>query len=201
MRLLFLLVLMAGAALGLYPWAVANFSGSEIGTWSVYEQGRFVPAQVRLKSSDAPVRVLVDLTIWRPHAVQSGRAQLGIAATRDGQTVFQDVLKFPADPMRRQKSPQITERVFRADGGLIETTGAGSYRFDLQRGNLVDADIKGVELVLRRDAGTVDPRMQPAGLSLMGIGVAGLVLAFRRRARRSENREARPPRWGRGNGE
>lgn len=201
MRLLFLLILLAGAALGLYPWAVANFSGSEIGTWSVFESGRFVPAQVRLKSSDAPVRVLVDLTIWRPHAVQTGRAQLGIAATHDGQTVFQDVLKFPADPLRRQKSPQITERVFRADGGLIERIGGGIYRFDLQRSDLVDADIKGVELVLRRDAGAVDPRMQPAGLSLMGIGAVGLVLAFRRRARRTENPNSRSPRWGRGNRE
>lgn len=201
MRLLFLLFLVAGAALCIHPWAVANFSGSEIGTWSVYEAGRFVPVEVRLKPSDAPVRVMADMTIWRPHAVQSGRAQLDVTAIHDGRTAFENVLKFPADPMPRQRSPQITERVFRADGGLIETVEAGTYRFELRRGNLVDADIKGVELVLRRESGALDSRMQPAGLSLMGIGVVGLVLAFRNRRRQPKNPNSQPPRWGRGNGE
>lgn len=48
MRVLFLLVLLAGAALGLWPWAVQNFSGSEIGTWIVYREGRFLAAEIGL---------------------------------------------------------------------------------------------------------------------------------------------------------
>ncbi|TIP80276.1 MAG: hypothetical protein E5X60_36625, partial [Mesorhizobium sp.] len=63
MRFLFLLILLAGTGIGVvYPWAMTNFSGHEIGTWRVYEQGRFRPVTVPLSGRDAPVRVLVDLT-------------------------------------------------------------------------------------------------------------------------------------------
>ncbi|TGT18453.1 hypothetical protein EN815_35665, partial [Mesorhizobium sp. M4B.F.Ca.ET.172.01.1.1] len=63
MRFLCLLLLIAGAAIGIfYPWAMSNFSGHAIGTWRVYEGGRFRPVTVQLAASDAPVRVLVDLT-------------------------------------------------------------------------------------------------------------------------------------------
>lgn len=201
MRVLFLLVLLAGAALGLWPWAVQNFSGSEIGTWSVYRDGRFVPAEIGLSASDAPVRVLVDLTMWRPHATQSGMALLAITGTYNGRVILDEGLTFRANPTPRQKSPQITERIFRDDAGVIDPVQSGNYRFVLRPGDKVDADIKAVDLVLRRESGSADPRMLPAGLSLMGVGFIGLVVAFRRSGKRDEKKNsAPPPRWGRDGG-
>lgn len=201
MRVLFLLVLLAGAALGLWPWAVQNFSGSQIGTWSVYRDGRFVAAEVGLSASDAPVRVLVDLTMWRPHAIRSGTALLAITGTYDGRVILDEGLSFRANPTPRQKSPQITERIFRDDAGIIDPVRTGNYRFAVRPGDKMDADIKAVDLVLRRETGSADARMLPAGLSLMGIGFIGLIVAFRRSGKRGrKENSAPPPRWGRDGG-
>ncbi|TIW81912.1 MAG: hypothetical protein E5V53_10270, partial [Mesorhizobium sp.] len=49
MRFLSVLLLIAGAAVGIfYPWAMSNFSGHAIGTYRVYEGGRFRPVTVQL---------------------------------------------------------------------------------------------------------------------------------------------------------
>ena len=38
MRAVFLLILLTGVGIGfIYPWAITNFSGHEIGTWRVYD--------------------------------------------------------------------------------------------------------------------------------------------------------------------
>ena len=64
MRFIFLLLLLAGAVLGVgYPWYVSNFSGAEIGTWRVYDSASgFRSVDVTLAAVDAPLRVLVDMT-------------------------------------------------------------------------------------------------------------------------------------------
>src|SRR6187397_1972034 len=64
MRFFFLLILLAGVALGVaYPWTVNNFSGRELGSCWVFDPGSgFKPVDVPLKAADAPVRILVDLT-------------------------------------------------------------------------------------------------------------------------------------------
>ena len=44
MRTIFFLILLAGIGAGIvYPWTVRNFSGSEIGTWRVYDRGGSFP--------------------------------------------------------------------------------------------------------------------------------------------------------------
>ena len=58
MRTIFLVILLAGAAMGFgYPWYVTNFSGDEMGTWRVSDGGAFRPVTVALSSADEPVRV------------------------------------------------------------------------------------------------------------------------------------------------
>ncbi|MEO5758226.1 MAG: hypothetical protein ABIQ51_15355 [Mesorhizobium sp.] len=202
MRALFLLILLAGAGIGVvYPFAMTNFSGHEIGSWRVYEQGKFKPATVSLKTGDAPVRVLVDLTARAERIVSQQRAVLTITAGTGGRTVLADTLRFNhSDP--REASPQLPDKIFRDEAGLITDVADGAYTFTVGPGDAESIPIRAVDLILRSGAGEVDRRARPVGFSLMAIGLIGLVLAFRfgGGGGRPENPNSQPPppRWGRG---
>jgi hypothetical protein len=204
MRLLFLLILCAGLGAGfIYPWSISNFSGREIGTWRVYHQGRFEPVDVQLAPTDAPVRVLVDLTTDANDFFASKGAILTITASNGGKTVLAKTLRFAGESQVRDKSPQVAEKISRDDAGLITVASDGTYRFLIGPGDAESPQIKAVDLVLRAGAGEVDPRLQPVGISLMAIGFIGFVLTFRRnRSGRPQNPNSQPPppRWGRGGG-
>src|SRR5437870_4943820 len=107
MRSLFVLILLAGIGLGVvYPWAMTNFSGHEIGTWRVYDQGRFKPVTVPLSTGDAPVRVLVDLTARAERIVSRQRTVLTLTAATGGRTALASTLQFNHSDNPRQVSPQ-----------------------------------------------------------------------------------------------
>jgi hypothetical protein len=201
MRLLFLLILLAGAGIGIvYPWAMSNFSGHEIGTWRVYEQGRFKPVTVPLAESDAPVRVLVDLTARAERIVVSQqRTLLTLTAATGGRTALASTLAFNHSDNPRQSSPQSPDRTFRDEAGVIQTVSPGPYTFTVGPGDAEDIPIRAVDLVLRAGAGEIDSRAQPAGFLLMAVGLIGLVLAFRFGGRPPQNPNSQPPRprWGR----
>lgn len=202
MRSFFLLILLAGVALGVgYPWYVNNFSGRELGTHRVYErQTGFRPVQVNLKSSDAPVRVLVDLTAIGSPRFSGDRTVLTLTAATGGRTVLADTLTF-ANSQPRQNTPQVPDRIFRADSEPITDVTDGAYTFTVGQGDAEDIDMRAVDLTLRAGAGLVDARAQPVGISLMAIGVIGLVLAIRRGRSATGNPNSQPPpgpRWGRG---
>ncbi len=64
MRVIFLLMFLAGLAVGIgYPFVVSNVSGYEIGRYPAYDrQGGFKVVEENLAPADAPVRVLVDMS-------------------------------------------------------------------------------------------------------------------------------------------
>jgi hypothetical protein len=200
MRTIFLLIFLAGIGAGfVYPWYVTNFSGRGIGTWRVYERGgAFRPVIVPLASVDEPVRVLVDMTaVAPPEFAQAGTA-LTITATTGGRTVLAEPLSF-SEAKPQEKSPQLREKVYRDEAGVISDLEAGDYTFVLGRGDAEGIRIDSVDLVLRGGAGAVDPRAQPAGFTLAAVGFIGFVLAMRRRrAAHNPNSQPPPPRWGRG---
>jgi hypothetical protein len=201
MRFLSVLIVVAGAAIALaYPWAVSNFSGHEIGTWHVYEQGRFTPVTLPLAERDGPVRVLVDLTARAERIVSQQRTVLTLTAATKGRTVLASTLQFNHADNPRQASPQLPDKIFRDDAGLIETISPGPYTFTLGPGDAEDIPIRAVDLILRSAAGEVDGRAKPVGFSLIGIGLVGFLLTLRRGPRRADNPNSQPPppRWGRG---
>lgn len=204
MRLLFLLILLAGVGLGaIYPWSVRNFSGDEIGKWRVYEQGQFQPQVVQLKADQAPLRVLVDLTTNTDRILSSDRTVLTLTAAHDGKTDLAATLKFSSNPTPRENSPQLADRIFRDEAGVIPMVNDGDYIFTIGQGDAEGIKIKAVDLVLRSEVASIDQRLQPVGFSLMAIGFIGLVLAFRRGGGgRPENPNSQPPppRWGRDGG-
>ncbi|MER8407994.1 hypothetical protein [Mesorhizobium sp. M0185] len=201
MRSLFALILLIGTGIGVvYPWAMTNFSGREIGTWRVYDQGRFKPVTVPLSARDGPLRVLVDLTARAERIVSQQRTVLTLTAATGGRTVLASKLQFNHSDNPRQVSPQLPDRIFRDEAGLIPTVTPGSYIFTVGPGDAEGIPMRAVDLVLRSGAGEVDRRARPVGFSLMAAGLVGLVLAFRFGGRRPENPNSQPPppRWGRG---
>ncbi|MDX8433797.1 hypothetical protein EN858_11775 [Mesorhizobium sp. M4B.F.Ca.ET.215.01.1.1] len=203
MRFLFVLVLLAGVAIGvLYPWAMSNFSGHEIGTWRVYEQGRFRPVTIPLAARDAPLRVLVDLTARAERIVSQQRTVLTLTAATGGRTELASTLQFNHSDNPRQASPQLPDKIFRDEAGVIQTVSAGPYLFTVGPGDAEDIPIRAVDLVLRAEAGAIDGRARPAGYALMAAGLIGLVLSFAFGGRGGRppnpNSQPPPPRWGRG---
>ncbi|BCG89242.1 hypothetical protein MesoLj113c_53520 [Mesorhizobium sp. 113-3-9] len=201
MRFLFVLILLAGTGIGLiYPWAMTNFSGREIGTWRVYEQGRFKPVTVSLSGRDAPVRALVDLTARAERIVSQQRTVLTLTAATNGRTVLASTLQFNHVDNPRQASPQLPDKIFRDEAGVIATVSPGPYVFTVGPGDAEDIPMRAVDLVLRSGVGEADRRARPVGLSLMAIGLIGFLLSRRSGGGRPDNPNSQPPppRWGRG---
>ncbi|TKB15240.1 MAG: hypothetical protein E5V75_16725 [Mesorhizobium sp.] len=203
MRFLSVLVLIAGAAIGVfYPWAMSNFSGHAIGTYRVYEGGRFRSATVRLAASDAPVRVLVDLTARAERVASQQRTVLTLTAASGDRTALASTLSFNHTDNPRQVSPQLPDKIFRDEAGVIETVAPGAYVFTVGPGDADGIDMRAVDLILRAGTGSIDERARPVGYALMGIGLAGLVLSLvfgrRNKPPQNPNSQPPPPRWGRG---
>ncbi|PSM17100.1 MULTISPECIES: hypothetical protein [Nitratireductor] len=201
MRFFFLIILVAGIALGIgYPWAVDNVSGYEIGRYKVYDRASgFEPAEVALAPSEAPVRVLVDLTAAGEFRPSDRLTVLTVTASTGGATVFAETVTFLGVPPRPD-SPQVAGYVYRDEVGIIDpVNGDARYIFTVGPGDADGIVMARVELVLRAGAFDLDPRAVPAGYILMAVGFVGLVAAFRLRGRKktaADNGKTR--RWGRG---
>ena len=200
MRLLFLLVFLIGAAIGVgYPYVILNFPAQEIGTWRVYDSvGGFRPVQATLAAADAPVQVLVDVMSLSMPPASEGAAILTITAAAGGRTVLAETLGL-AGATVRDDSPQTPQKIYRIDSGAIDEIEDGVHTFTLGPGDAEGVDMESVDLILLARAGAYDQRAQPLGFSLMAIGFIGFVLAMRRgRPERNPNSQPPKPRWGRG---
>jgi len=202
MRLLSVLLLIAGAAIGVfYPWAMSNFSGHPIGIYRVYENGRFRPVTVQLTANDAPVRVLVDLTARAERIAGQQRTLLTLTAAGGGRTVLASTLSFNHTDNPRQVSPQLPDKIFRDEAGVIGTVTPGLYLFTVGPGDADGIDMRAVDLILRAGAGSIDERVRLVGYALLGLGLVGFVLslAFGRGGSHPQNPNSQPPppRWGR----
>ena len=111
-RIFFFLVLLAGLVLGFgYPRLVQNLAGHDLGNWRLYDEAQgYQPVDIELKSGDAPVHVLVEMsTVGQPILVGNG-AILTLTADHDSRTVLAETLTF--DEVRpRDTNPQTQERV------------------------------------------------------------------------------------------
>lgn len=203
LRILFLLLFLAGVALVALPWFSSSIAGRDIGVWPVYDSVTGpVQAQAPLKPDDAPVAVLVDMKTVGPAAFNNDRVALTLTATdSDNKTVLAETLTF-VGASGRDINPQTAEKIFRVRAGMIEAVGNGDYTFKVDTGDSEDVTIRSVDLILRHEEGSHDPRLQPAGFLLMMVGFMGLVLSLRRGASTPQNPNSQPPspRWGRAGG-
>ncbi|MBD0415775.1 hypothetical protein [Oryzicola mucosus] len=201
MRLFFLVVLVAGLAVGVaYPWAAERFLGEQLGVWRVHDTGgAFEPVTVTLRRQDFPVRVMVDVTAPTPPAAPAQQTTLTLTAAQDGRTVLAEKLRF-ADATARETSPQNPVKIFRDEAGIIEDEAPGTYVFTIGEGDAEGIDIQEVDLVLRSMAVTARGDARRLGLAVAGIGFFGFVAAWRIGRRRDKTPPPAPPkpRWGRG---
>ncbi|TIR65034.1 MAG: hypothetical protein E5X15_31545, partial [Mesorhizobium sp.] len=127
---------------------------------------------------------------------------LTLTAASGGRTALASTLSFNHTDNPRQVSPQLPDKIFRDEAGVIETVTPGAYVFTVGPGDADGIDMRAVDLILRAGTGSVDERAQPAGYTLMGVGLAGLVLSlvFGRgnKPPQNPNSQPPPPRWGRG---
>ena len=119
MRFIFLIVLLAGLALGIfYPWATANFSGSELERRTIYTRsGGFIPTTVGMSAEDAPVRVMVDMTSIGAMTLSGEQTVLTLTATVKNHTVLASTLTF-AHHEPRPDNPQAGGMIYRDEAGI-----------------------------------------------------------------------------------
>ena len=199
MRFIFLIVLLAGLALGIfYPWATANFSGSELERRTIYTRsGGFIPTTVGMSAEDAPVRVMVDMTSIGAMTLSGEQTVLTLTATVKNHTVLASTLTF-AHHEPRPDNPQAGGMIYRDEAGVIDSVEDGDYVFVVGPGDADGIEMRSAELVLRRDVGSIDQRYIPVGYVLMAVGFIGLVLSLTRARRRDEPPAGPPsPKWGR----
>jgi hypothetical protein len=197
MRFFFLLMILAGLALGAgYPWYQYNMAGSEIGTYRVHVRGGgFKPVAVTLAQTDAPVRVFVDMAPLQGYYPTQSRTALTLTASTEGRTVLASSLSYISST-EESKNLQTTRKVFRDRAGDINVLTPGEYTFVVGEGDMEGLSIDTVDLVLRRNAAETDPRAMPAGAALAVFGFIGLIRAAKRR-RAEAAVEAAKPKWGR----
>ena len=197
MRLLLLLLLIAGIVLGIgYPWVVGNFSGEEIGSWRVYDRpGPYKPVTVTLTAGDAPVRAFVDMQPLRNFVPSIGRSALTAVVTRQGKDVLVTTLNYENSKAANRGSPQ-GPQVYRDSIGDIDPVEDGDYVFTIGPGDFDGLEVAEVDLVLRKAATVVDWRAMPAGIALIVISLFWLVRL--RRSRKAAASNVPPsPKWGR----
>jgi hypothetical protein len=201
MRLVFLIVFLAGIALAGSNWLASQVFSRDIGRWRLYDARTGpLPAQLNLAEKDAPLRVVVDLGVAGLQAMRAGRAVVTLTAATDGRTVLAKAMDF-AGAQPRDTNIQMQERAFVETAGIIDPVVSGTYVFTAGLGDAESVSIRYADLVLRHEWGGTDPRYQPIGYALMAVGFIGLVLAFRRGGgRRPQNPNSQPPLPPRGRG-
>ena len=197
MRFLSVAAIVAGvAALSVYPWAVKNFSGREIGTYRVYDGGRFPVAVAILGESDAPVRVMVDVVAVAPLPEMSAPLMVPVEASTRGRVVFSKALR-PREVATSERNLEVPDPLARHIAGLIPKVEPGIYSFAIGSQGISGTGVRSVDIVLRGGVMEISQRVRPLGFFLAAAGLAGIAIALARGHRRTTKAKPPAPRWGR----
>lgn len=198
LRTLFILLILAGAALGIaYPLAAGNLGGYTVGVWRVYDRATgYAPAETNLSPSDAPVTVSLDVATKGPVRFDGGTL-LTLTADAGGRTVLARTLDF-SGAVETVVSPQSGARVYHEKAGRIADIAGDRYVFTVGPGDTPSDAVETVDLKAEAGAFDLDPRTTPAGYALMAVGLVGLIASFGRRRPKNPNSSEPPRKWGRG---
>ncbi|WP_187970379.1 hypothetical protein [Aquibium microcysteis] len=197
MRFFFLVVLMAGLALGIgYPLAVRHVPGYEIGVFPLFDGDGYRRADVSLAPADAPVRVRLVMQVAERLVPSADRPVFRMVVTTGEQPVFEQSVTFAGvEPQAGAEA----DFLYEDDLATIDpVNGDDRYVFTLEPtagGGGVSPSR--VDLILNAGAFDLDPRAVPVGYVLIVVGFVGFV-AMARRRRKLNRQNPPPPRWGRG---
>lgn len=197
LRTLFILLILAGAALGIaYPLAAGSLSGYTIGVWRVYDRtAGYAPAEASLSPSDAPVTVSLDVATKGPVRFDGGTL-LTLTADTEGKTVLARTLDF-TDAVETVINPQSGLRVYHEKAGRIAEVAGDRYVFTIGPGDTPSDAVETVDLKVEAGAFDLDPRTTPAGYVLMAVGLVGLIASFGRKRPKNPNSSEPQRKWGR----
>lgn len=198
LRTLFILLILAGAALGIaYPLAAGNLGGRTLGVWRVYDRATgYAPAETSLAPTDAPVTVSLDVAANGPVRFDGGTL-LTLTADAQGKTALARALDF-TDAAETVINPQTGARVYHEKVGRIAEIAGGRYVFTVGAGDAPSEAVETVDLKVEAGAFDLDPRTTPAGYVLMAVGLVGLIASFGRKRPKNPNSTEPTRKWGRG---
>jgi hypothetical protein len=184
-----------------YLFYASNAPSAPLGSWPVFTRdGGFIPVEARLKPEDAPVEVFVDLATAVSPDFGKDQAVLTLTAAAGGRTALAVPLSF-AGAVSRDDAPQTPELIYRARAGEIATIDAETpLVFTVDRGDVDEIEISGVDLVLEHARPGPDNRVAPIGYAVMAVGAVAFLLSLRKRPEGpppNPNSQPPPPRWGR----
>ncbi len=196
MRFFFLVVLLAGLALGIgYPLAVSNVSGYEIGTFSLLDDDGQRSAEVAIAPSEAPVRVGIAMQVAVPFIPSRDIPVLRLTVQSGEQMVLEQAATFAGvDP----DGVAAGGFVYEDDVATIDPVDGGdNYVFSVVR-TVGGSELSPsrIDLILNAGAFDLHPRAVPIGYILIMTGFVGFIAMVRRR-RRLDRANPPPPRWGR----
>lgn len=198
LRLVFLLLMLAGGALGVvYPWLASRQAGYEIGTWRVFDGAAFTQAVARPAPSETPVFLTVEITTRGPLRADLQGAVLTLTARDGGTTVLAEALDFKG-VQGRVVSPQSGEIAYRTAVGRIDRVSEAGLLIEAARGDEERVDLAAVDLIVAAGAIDIRPNAVPIGYVLLAVGFVGFAASLRRAKPKNPNSSPPPsPRWGR----
>ena len=139
------------------------------------------------------------MTAIAPPEFASSSTVLTLTASSGGRTVLAETLNF-AEAKPQEKSPQLREKIYRDEAGVITGIEDGDYTFVVGQGDAEGIQMRSVDLILRGGAGAVDPRAAAGRLCADGdrLHRAGAVDAGAARRKRRPERAAASAALGQG---
>jgi hypothetical protein len=193
MRLIFLLLLLAGIGIAAYPAIDGRIGARAPEILRALDGGVSTPLQVPLSPQDAPVRLGLSV------------AASGVSANDNVATVTVSVAGHPiaaevvgtATAEVREDGPQTPQKIYVYDLGVIDVTESGVYAITVAPADADTVTLMSADVEITRGAVKPDSRILPIGLSLVVVGFIGLVASLRAGPRTIPEDPSRP-RWGRG---
>lgn len=194
MRLLFLLLLIAGSLLRIgYPWYVSNFTGETLAELSFFERGTgWQPVEVQFEKDMFPLGLKVRLLVDAPSEKLSETGRFSLKVRGPGAVSYRDVLEFSLKPVGDGDG---TFYELWQDATTLQYVADQPYTIVLEPLGKNPLSIQSAELRLTANIGSYDGQLLTIGAAMMGIGGVGFVLITLRGRRRKKG--GHKPHWGR----
>jgi len=199
MRLLFLLIMIAGSLLRFgYPLYISNFSGEKQPEQVFFQRGTpWTVVKTRLEQDNFPVGVKVRLLVDAPSDRLSYSGGFVLKVRGPGNLSFSDILDFELKPVGDGDVNGAEQELWQT-ATTLQFIQNGPYFFALAPLANNPLSVRFAFLQLTTNVGTYDARLLLAGAAMMAVGGIGFVwMSLRARRQNRDNGNSTKSRWGR----